>query len=156
MPKIDLATAPTFEGSSYPPPFDEPCRGRSGVRLGAAARLTQFGVNVVKLAPGAWASQRHWHQHEDELVYVLEGELVLVEDAGETVLRQGDSAGFRAGVPDGHHLQNRTARDAVFLVVGTRNDEDYGEYSDIDMVFSPGRYTGAKAGRYLRKDGTPY
>lgn len=156
MPKIDLATAPTFEGSSYPPPFDEPCRGRSGVRLGAAAGLTQFGVNVVKLAPGAWASQRHWHQHEDELVYVLEGELVLVEDAGETVLRQGDSAGFRAGVPDGHHLQNRTARDAVFLVVGTRNDEDYGEYSDIDMMFSPGRYTGAKAGRYLHKDGTPY
>ena len=155
MPKIDLASAPTFEGSSYPPPFDEPCRGRSGARLGAAAGLTQFGVNLMKLAPGAWASQRHWHQHEDEFVYVLEGELVLVEDAGETVLRPGDSAGWPAGVPDGHHLQNRSQADATFLVVGTRNDEDHGEYSDIDMVFGPGRYTRGKGGGYRRRDGMP-
>jgi len=93
MPKIDLANAQTFRGSSYPPPFDEPCRGRRGVRIGAAAGLTQFGVNLMALAPGAWASQRNWHQHEDEFVYVLEGELVLVEDAGETVLRSGELAG---------------------------------------------------------------
>jgi len=110
----------------------------------------------MKLAPGAWASQRHWHQHEDEFVYVLEGELVLVEDAGETVLRPGDSAGWLAGVPDGHHLQNRTEVDATFLAVGTRNDEDHGEYLDIDMVFGPGRYTRGKAGRYRHKDGMPY
>ena len=156
MPKIDSASAPTFEGSSYPPPFDEPCRGRRGVRLGSAAGLTQFGVNLMTLAPGAWASQRHWHQREDEFVYVLEGELVLVEDAGETVLPPGDSAGWPAGVPDGHHLQNRSQSDATFLVVGTRNDEDHGEYSDIDMTFGPGRYTRGKAGGYRHKDGTPY
>ncbi len=156
MPKIDPASAPTFEGSSYPPPFDEPCRGRNGLRLGAAAGLTQFGVNLMKLAPGAWASQRHWHQHEDEFVYVLEGELVLVEDAGETVLRSGDSAGWPAGVPDGHHLQNRGQAEATFLVVGTRNNEDHGEYSDIDMTFGPGRYRRSKTASYRHKDGTPY
>jgi uncharacterized cupin superfamily protein len=113
-------------------------------------------VNLMTLAAGAWASQRHWHQHEDEFVYVLQGELVLVEDAGETVLRPGDSAGWPAGVPDGHHLQNRTEVDATFLVVGTRNDEDHGEYSDIDMTFGPGRYTRGKAAGYRHKDGTPY
>jgi uncharacterized cupin superfamily protein len=121
-----------------------------------AAGLTRLGVNLVTLAPGAWSSQRHWHQHEDELVYVLEGELVLVEDAAETVLRPGDSAGWPAGVPDGHHLQNRSQAAATFLVVGSRNDEDYGEYSDIDMAFGPGRYSRAKAWRYQHKDGTPY
>ena len=156
MPKIDRATAPTSQGSSYPAPFDEPCRGRSTVRLGVAAGLTRLGANLITLAPGAWSSQRHWHQHEDELVYVLEGELVLVEDAGETVLRPGDSAGWPAGVPDGHHLQNRSQAEATFLVVGSRNDEDYGEYSDIDMAFGPGRYSRANSWSYQHKDGTPY
>jgi uncharacterized cupin superfamily protein len=110
----------------------------------------------MTLAPGAWASHRHWHQHEDEFVYVLQGELVLVEDAGETVLRPGDSAGWPTGVPDGHHLQNRTEVHATFLVVGTRNDEDHGEYSDIDMTFGPGRYSRGKTASYRHKDGTPY
>jgi uncharacterized cupin superfamily protein len=121
-----------------------------------AVGLTRLGANLITLAPGAWSSQRHWHQHEDELVYVLEGELVLVEDAGETVLRPGDSAGWPAGVPDGHHLQNRSQSEATFLVVGSRNDEDYGEYSDIDMAFGPGRYSRGKVWRYQHKDGTPY
>ena len=154
MPKIDPKTAPQGKGSRYPAPFDVPCRERSFVRLGEAAGLTQFGANLVRLPPGTWSSQRHWHSHEDELVYMLEGELVLVTDAGEETLRAGDSAGFPAGVRDGHHLQNRSESDAVFLVVGTRSDDDYGEYPDIDLKFTSGRY--AARGTYLHKDGRPY
>jgi uncharacterized cupin superfamily protein len=149
MGKIDLAKAPAGSGSRYPSPFDEPCKGRSWRRLGEAAGLTQFGVNLVRLAPGAWSSQRHWHAAEDEFVYVLEGELVLVTDAGEETMRPGDSAGFKAGVRDGHHLQNRTHTDAVFLVAGSRSEADHGEYSDIDMKFS-------RSGPFTKKDGTPY
>ncbi len=110
MPKIDLPNAPSGAGSSYPAPFDEPCRGRSWHRLGVAAGLTHLGVNLVRLTPGAWSSQRHWHTHEDEFVYVLSGELVLVTDDGEEVLVAGDSAGFPAGVRNGHCLQNRSTR----------------------------------------------
>jgi uncharacterized cupin superfamily protein len=131
-----------------------PCRQRSWLQLGAAAGLTQFGVNLVRLPPGAWSSQRHWHSHEDEFVYVLAGELVLVTDAGAEIMRPGDSAGFKAGVRDGHCLQNRSAQDAEFLVVGTRLEQDHGEYPDIDMVFLPGRYSGS--GGYRRKDGTAF
>ena len=154
MPKIELSNAPTGVGSTYPAPFDEPCRGRSWHRLGVAAGLTHLGVNLVRLAPGAWSSQRHWHTHEDEFVYVLSGELVLVADAGEEVLVAGDSAGFPAGVRNGHCLQNRSPADATFLVAGNRSNEDGGEYSDIDMAFKPGRYTGG--GAYFHKDGSPY
>ena len=157
MSKIDPKTAPHGKGSRYPAPFDVPCRERSYVRLGEAAGLTQLGVNVVRIPPGAWSSQRHWHSHEDELVYMLEGELVLVTDAGEAPLRAGDSAGFKAGTRDGHHLQNRSAADAVFLVVGSRHDEDHGEYPDIDLKFTAGRYSGqAGAAHFAHKDGRPY
>ena len=155
MPKIDIAALPVLTGVSYPPPFDRPCKTRQSRRLGQAAGLTQFGVNLVRLPPGAWSSQRHWHAREDELVYVLSGELVLVEDAGETVLGAGESAGFKAGERNGHHLQNRGAADATFLVVGARDDADWGEYPDIDMVFAPERYAAGR-GHYKRKDGTPY
>ena len=154
MPKIDPAAAPEASGSRYPSPFDEPCRKRRWRRLGEAAGLTQFGVNLVRLSPGTWSSQRHWHSHEDEFVHVLEGELVLVTDAGETPMRAGDCAGFKAGVRDGHHFQNRSAADAVLLVVGSRSDDDHGEYPDIDLKFSRGRYSGK--GGYLHKDGSPY
>ena len=154
MPKIDSAKAPTGSGSRYPAPFDVPCKGRSWHRLGEAAGLTQFGVNLVRLPPGVWSSQRHWHAEEDEFVHVLEGEVVLVTDAGEEPMRAGDSAGFKAGVRDGHCLQNRSSTDAVFLIVGSRSDADHGEYSDIDMVFSGPRYSGK--GKYTKKDGTPY
>jgi uncharacterized cupin superfamily protein len=154
MPKIDPSTAPAGNGSRYPAPFDEPCKKRSFQRLGEAAGLTQFGVNLVRLPPGAWSSQRHWHSHEDELVYVLEGDLVLVTDDGEQPMRAGDCAGFKGGDRNGHHLQNRSQRDAVFLVVGSRMDEDHGEYPDIDMAFASGRYSGK--GGFHRKDGTPY
>jgi uncharacterized cupin superfamily protein len=129
---------------------DVPCRDRAWLKLGDAAGLTQFGVNLVTLPPGAWSSQRHWHSHEDEFVYVLSGALVLVTDAGEELLGPGDSAGFRAGVQDGHHLQNRSAADATFLVVGSRHPEDGGEYPDLDLVFLSGRRG------YAHKDGTKY
>ena len=111
-------------------------------------------MNLVTLEPGVWSSQRHWHTHEDEFVYVLEGELVLVTDAGETPLRAGDCAGFKAGVRDGHHLINRSERLARFLVVGNRDDADHGEYSDIDMQFLPGRVSGT--GGYAKKNGDPF
>jgi uncharacterized cupin superfamily protein len=154
MPKIDPAKASEGSGSRYPAPFDEPCKKRSWRRLGDWAGLTQFGVNLVHLPPGAWSSQRHWHSHEDEFVQVLEGELVLVTDAGEELLVAGESAAFKAGVRDGHHLQNRSSANATLLVVGGRSDADFGEYPDIDLAFTAGRYSGK--GGFTRKDGTPY
>jgi uncharacterized cupin superfamily protein len=149
MPKIDIATAPTKHGTGYPPPHDRPCLDRKRWRLGDAAGLTQFGVNLQRLAPGVWSSQRHWHSAEDEFVYVLEGEVVLVTDAGEQVLRAGDCAGFPAGEANGHHLQNRSDREAVLLEVGSRRTEDTCEYPDIDMAMDA-------AGDFVRKDGSPY
>jgi uncharacterized cupin superfamily protein len=154
MPKIDPATAPETIGSRYPAPFDEPCKRRSTLRLGVAAGLTQFGVNLQRLPSGAWSSQRHWHALEDEFVHVLEGEVVLVTDAGEETLRSGECAAFKGGVRDGHHLQNRSSSDALLLVVGSRDSKDHGEYSDIDLAFTGDRY--ANKGRYLHRDGTPY
>ena len=157
MPKIDFAQAPRFKGATYPPPYDQPCKEREGVRLGVAAGLTQFGVNIMTLKPGVWASQRHWHANEDEFVYVISGELVLVEDDGETTLRAGDCAAWKAGVRNGHHLVNRSSADASFLVVGSRNDDDWGEYPDIDLRFNPDRYSGKRKGPgFARRDGTPY
>lgn len=158
MPKINIEEAPVSRGSSYPPPFDEPCKGRSGVRLGVAGGLTQFGVNLMTLEPGAWSSQRHWHEKEDELVYLLSGELVLVEDDGEIPLMAGDCAAWKAGVHNGHHLVNRSPRPATFLAIGTRDDTDWGEYPDIDLRFNPARYEpgGGPGAHYSHKDGTPY
>jgi uncharacterized cupin superfamily protein len=155
MPKIDIEAAPRSTGSSYPAPFDEPCRTRENRRLGDAAGLSQFGVNLTRLPPGAWSSQRHWHAHEDELVWVLSGEVVLVTDAGEETLRAGDCAGFKAGVRDGHHFINRSDADVQLLAIGSRLDDDWGEYSDIDMVFRVGRYS-ASGGTFAHRDGTPY
>jgi len=153
MKKIDPDAAPKGAGTRYPPPHDAPCKARRWVRLGDAAGLTQFGVNIVTLDPGVWSSQRHWHELEDEFVYVIEGELVLVTDAGEEIMRPGDCAGFKAGDHDGHHLQNRSAAPARFLVVGSRNDDDWGEYPDIDMKFLPDR--NSDGGGYARKNGEP-
>ena len=153
MAKIDLERAPAAQGTRYPAEFAGPCQGRHWKKLGDAAGLTQFGVNLVTVPPGGWSSQRHWHTHEDELVYVVEGELVLVTDAGEQVMRAGDCAGFAAGVKDGHHLQNRSAAPARFLIVGGRDDRDSGEYPDIDLQFLPGRYSGSGGG-FRRKDGS--
>ena len=158
MPKIDLEAAPVSKGSMYPPPFDAPCQARSVLRLGPAVGLKQFGIALTTLPPGAWSSQRHWHSHEDEFAYVLSGEVVLVEDTGETVLKPGDCAAWPAGVRNGHHLVNRGAVDATVLVVGARDNADWGEYSDIDMRFNAGRYERkpGTGGTFSRKDGTPY
>jgi uncharacterized cupin superfamily protein len=151
MPKrIDYKALPVAKGSHYPHPFDQPCAARSRQRLGDAAGLTNFGVNLMRLPAGSWSSQRHWHLLEDEFVFIVEGEVVLVTDSGEEVLRAGDSAGFKAGIKDGHHLQNRSKADAVILEVGSRNTDDEGDYSDIDMRFIRG-----DAG-YIHKNGQPY
>ena len=153
MPKrIDIAKIAPVIGTLYPPPFDEPCRARSRQKLGDAAGLTQFGVNLLRLPPGVWSSQRHWHTKTDEFVYVLAGEVVLVTNAGEETLRAGDAAGFKAGDGDGHCLQNRSDREAVVLEVGTRDADDAADYPGIDMV-SP---EGAKPAIYTRRDGSPY
>ena len=154
MPRIDIDTLPQKSGTRYPPEFAGPCVRRRWRSLGDAAGLTQFGVNLVHLDPGVWSSQRHWHAREDEFVYVLAGEVVLLTDAGEELLRAGDACGFKAGVRDGHCLQNRSGATATLLVVGTRDDADHGEYPDIDMKFTSGRYAGA--GGYQHKDGRPY
>jgi uncharacterized cupin superfamily protein len=149
--RIDLTKIPVKTGSGYPTPFDLPCAARARQRLGDAAGLTDFGVNLLRLPPGAWSSQRHWHSAEDEFVFIVEGEVVLVTDTGEELLRSGDCAGFKAGVKDGHHLQNRSARDAILLEVGSRRvAEDEGEYSDIDMRFLK------NDGGFAHRDGTPY
>jgi uncharacterized cupin superfamily protein len=150
MPQIDVASVPERRGSGYPEPFDAPCAERIRQRLGDAGGLTQYGVNLMRLPPGGWSSQRHWHSHEDEFVYLLEGELVLVEDEGETLLRAGDAAAFPKGSGNGHHMQNRSDAVAVYLEVGTRLPEDVTTCSDVDMT-SP-----ASDGRLLHKDGTPY
>jgi uncharacterized cupin superfamily protein len=151
MPKIDIAAAPTRFGTGYPPPHDAPCKERRRWKLGDAAGLDQFGVNLMRLPPGQWSSQRHWHTAEDEFVWVVEGEVVLVEDDGETVLRAGDCAGFKAGVPNGHHIQNRSDREAVLLEMGSRRpDVDGCDYPDIDLVLRDGEEI------YRHRDGTPY
>ena len=150
--RIDPATIAPVIGTLYPPPFDEPCRTRERRKLGDAAGLTQFGVNLLRLPPGAWSSQRHWHAGSDEFVYVLAGEVTLVTDAGPEILRAGDAAGFKAGDRNGHCLQNRSAAEVLVLEVGTRIAGDSADYPDIDMR-AP---AGGKPAQYTRRDGTPY
>jgi uncharacterized cupin superfamily protein len=118
--RLDVTAIKTVTGSRYPAPFDQPCRSRQRQRLGDAASLTQFGVNLLRLPAGAWSSQRHWHTHEDEFIYVLSGEVVLFTDQGEGLLRAGDAAGFKAGEQNGHSLQNRSEAEAVLLEIGSR------------------------------------
>lgn len=148
--RIDVANLPVVTGTLYPPPYDEPCRSRERRKLGAAAGLSQFGVNLVRLKPGAWSSQRHWHVAEDEFIYIISGEVTLVTDAGEEILRVGDCAGFKAGDHDGHHLQTRSAADVTFLEMGTRLPGSGAYYSDIDLALPPGLKG------YRHRDGTPY
>jgi uncharacterized cupin superfamily protein len=151
MPKIDFAKAAERKGSAYPKPFDAPCVARDRRVLGEGAGLTDFGVNLLTLPPGAWSSQRHWHSAEDEFVFVVSGEVVLVTDEGEITLRAGDAAGFPKGVADGHHLINRSSAPAICLEMGTRTTgTDVCTYSDIDMKVDD------RDGRYTRKNGTPY
>ena len=152
MPKIDLAKVPVKTGSIYPEPYATQMQGRSSLRLGQAGGLTQFGANLVILAPGARSSLRHWHRHEDEFVMVTQGECVLIEDAGETVMRPGDCAAFPAGAADGHCLVNRSGTEARFLVVGTKAPSEVATYSDVDLRVE---MEGGTA-RFTYKDGTPW
>jgi uncharacterized cupin superfamily protein len=148
MPKVDLESVEATNATGYPPPFDEPVQGRWWKRIAPLAGLTELGASHVVLKPGAWSSQRHWHESEDEMVVMIFGEAVLVEDGGETLLRAGDVAAWKAGATDGHHMINRSEDDCVFIAISAGNRAGGGSYSDIDMKFED-------AG-YFHKDGTPY
>ena len=147
MPKLDLDAIPQTNVTGYPAPFDREVAGRWYRRLAPIAGLTDFGASHVVLEPGAWSSQRHWHDGEDEFLVMLSGEAVLAEDEGEVILRAGDCAAFPKGTGNGHHLRNESDADCCFVVVGG-GERIGGGYSDIDMMF------GADA--YFHKDGTPY
>ena len=152
MPKLDIEALPLDTKSNYPPPFDRVVHGRERRRLGNAAGLDQFGVNLTTLRPGAASALRHWHEKEDEFVYIVEGELVLIEDGGETVLKAGDAAAFKANSGDGHHLVNRTTREALFLEIGTRSKHERVEYPDVDLLV----VRDDRGMRYTHKNGDPY
>ncbi len=136
MAKLDLSKVPVKTSSIYPSPYAEMMAGRSSLSLGDAGGLTQFGVNLVILQPGALSSLRHWHMAEDEFVMVTQGECVLVQDAGETVMGVGDCVAFPANVPDGHHFINRSGAVAQFLVVGSKAKREVATYSDVDLVLT--------------------
>ncbi len=152
MPALDPATVTIVTGSAYPEPFKSRVAARRKQRLGDALGLKNFGVNLTTIPPGTASALRHWHSHEDEFIYVLEGELVLVTGAGEQVLKPGMCAGFPAGKADGHCLVNRTTKDAVCLEVGDRRPDDAVTYPDNDIM---GRAT-PQGRQFTRKDGTPY
>jgi uncharacterized cupin superfamily protein len=151
MPKIEIAKIQAQQIASYPKEFAPVISGREKQKIGDAAGLTQFGVNITRIKPGSASALRHWHEQEDEFIYLLEGELVLQEEAGETVLKAGDAAGFRAGSGVAHCLVNRSGHDAVYLEIGTRADSERVHYPDVDFMMerdSTGR-------RYFRKSGEP-
>jgi len=148
-PALDPATVAERTGSGYPEPLRAPCVARGKRALGNQLGLTHFGVNLTRLEPGAWSAQRHWHTRQDEFVYVLQGELVLVTDAGEQTLRPGMAAGFPAGTADGHHLINRTTEPALYLEIGDRTPGDEVHYPDVDL-FLASDFT------FRHKTGEPY
>jgi uncharacterized cupin superfamily protein len=147
-PALHVDDLPARIGTDYPAPHDVPCRQRKRTRLGDAFGLSQFGVNLLELPPGSWSAQRHWHERQDEFIYVLEGEVTLVTSEGETLLKPGMIAGFRAGVANGHHLTNRSKAVARVLELGTRTDEETARYPDIGMIYREGE-------GYLTADGRP-
>lgn len=148
MPKLDLDAIPQSNATGYPSPFDLPVAGRRWRRLAPAGGLTELGASHVVLKPGAWSSQRHWHDDEDELLVMIAGEAVLVEDGGRTVVRAGDVCAWPKGVRNGHHLINESDADCVFVAISAGDRDGGGAYSDIDMMFS--------GDGYFHKDGTPY
>jgi uncharacterized cupin superfamily protein len=152
MGVIDQGNCPVKTGSIYPEPYASEMAGRSSLRLGDAAGLTQFGANLVTLEPGAKSSLRHWHRNEDEFVMVTEGELLLVQDEGEYVMRPGDCAGWPAGDTNGHHFLNRTGAVARFLVVGSKAPHEVATYSDVDLVLE----VKDRQASYFYRDGTPW
>jgi uncharacterized cupin superfamily protein len=153
MPKALKATeAPKREGSRYPAPHNEICKGRTKHILGDVFGLTQFGVNLAVIQPGAWSSQRHWHEEEDEFIYVLDGEIILSDDDGDHVLTPGMCAGFKAGNGNGHCLKNLTDKPVTYLEVGTRSSNEQAWYSDIDMKVS----ILDRVSKYTKKDGSSF
>jgi uncharacterized cupin superfamily protein len=152
MPKIDISKAQLRTTNVYPEQFKKPVEGRQKAVLGDLAGLTQFGVNRTRLPPGVASSLRHWHEREDEFVYILEGEVMLVEDGGETLLKAGDAAGWKAGVANGHMLVNRSNRDAIYLEIGSRLPNERAHYPDYDLL-----YTRDEKGLHItHRDGKPY
>lgn len=152
MPKIDLSSVPMIRRLVYPEPFYSETEGYEGQRVGDAAGLTQFGVNRAVLAPGGRTALRHWHENEDEFVIILSGEVVLREDEGETVLRAGDCAGFKAGAANGHALENRSEAPAILFEIGTRSPDETAHYPDADLRLE--RRDNHR--RWVHKDGSPY
>ncbi|MBP6628151.1 MAG: cupin domain-containing protein [Kofleriaceae bacterium] len=150
MPKVDVSALPVRVGTGYPAPFNQACAGRTRRRVGDAGGLEDFGVNLMTLPPGTWSSQRHWHSHEDEFVFVLQGELTLVEDTGQVLLRAGECACFPKGTGNGHHLRNDSSSEAIYLEVGSRHQDDLTTCSDVDLKSSN------RDGAFVHKDGTPY
>lgn len=150
MPKVDVSALPVRVGTGYPAPFNQACAGRTRRRVGDAGGLEDFGVNLMTLPPGTWSSQRHWHSHEDEFVFVLQGELTLVEDSGQVLLRAGECACFPKGTGNGHHLRNDSSSEAIYLEVGSRHQDDLTTCSDVDLKSSN------RDGAFVHKDGTPY
>jgi len=147
MPKLDLDTLEQTNSTGYPPPFNQPVVGRWQRKVGEAAGLRELGARHVVLDPGAWSSQRHWHEGEDELLVMLSGRAVLVEDDGETEVGPGDVLAWPAGSRNGHHLINRSSEPCSFVCVSAGKDAG-GGYSDIDMMWNESGY--------VHKDGTPY
>lgn len=148
MPKFDLDSIPQDNATGYPEPFARAVEGRWKRRLAPAAGLGVLGATHTVLKPGAWSSQRHWHHGEDELLVMLAGEVVLVEDEGRAVLRAGDICAWPAGSANGHHLINESGTDCAFVVVSAGDRASGGGYSDIDMKF--------ENDGYYHLDGTPY
>lgn len=152
MPKLDLASVPVKSGTIYPAPYDAEVRGRFSLRLGDAGGLTQFGVNIVILAPGAKSSLRHWHLHEDEFVMITLGCCTMMQDAGPVIMQVGDCAAFPAGIPDGHCFINHTDTEARFLVVGSKARAETATYSDVDLQV----HQAGGVSRFTYKDGTDW
>ena len=149
MPKLDLDTIPLTNSTGYPPVYAEAVRERWYRRLAPASGLSDFGVSHVTLKPGAWSSQRHWHEGEDEFVVMLSGEAMLVDDSGQTILRAGDCASFPKNDGNGHCLINQSNQDCIFIAVGRPSETDC-HYPDIDM------HLDARIGKQCHKDGTPW
>jgi uncharacterized cupin superfamily protein len=152
MPKIDIAKVPVRTDSVYPKAYRSVVDGREKAALGNAAGLTQFGVNLTRLKPGAASALRHWHVQEDEFICVLEGEIVLIEDGGQILLKPGECAGFKAGMPNGHQLVNKSRSDALYLEIGTRATTEQVDYPDVDLVMERDE----QGMRFRRKSGEPY
>ena len=150
MPKVDLSQIEQTNRTGYPEPYSNDVAGRLYRRVGQATGLKDIGVSHCVLEPGAWSSQRHWHEGIDEFVVMLDGEAVLVEDDGETIMRPGDCAVFLKDVPNGHHLINRTDRDCTFLAFDCQIGEGDCHYPDADLHFK------VEDGSYTRKDGSSY